>query len=286
MGMLTSPITLEGGRPTEIMYRDPGVHEALKYGHPIRLVNATFEPPTDTDHPEYTVPTEIPKLMLYHYGFTDYSKAATQSQIDTGVVAVDFMAGGGTLLKAMDEEGIPCEGIELSPDQFEIAKDNLPSHIHMALGDCITTVTASPKMRNNPDQRYRLAYFSPSFRDMKERAQMKAKTGARDPRLAVAVFRALAPAALAIIDSATKSTRDGQELEPVNDTIGYFVDPGGDYFDSLFNVVNVHPFEAVDPPEGCDSDFAQIVLGRRFDSLADVLHFTRRSLRPDTSPLP
>lgn len=166
------------------------------------------------------------------------------------------MAGGGSLLNRLAYWGLRGEGIELLPEQSEIARNNVPDGIPIITGDCMTMFTM--QMAHG----YSGIYFSPPFLMMEELA----KSNGADVRLALAVARALAPEGLVFIDSAVRAERDGRTLHPLRDTLKYFtdMDGSGNYFRSLFTRVAVHRFEIKNPPPGCDSDFAEIVLKKRF----------------------
>lgn len=247
MNVLTPPVATgwNGERITPDALSTTGV---------IRLANCTFDIAPGTDRPEFTVPNEVIDLTLWHYGRA--SRYIGANRPETRPILIDLMAGGGSLLKRAAYWGLQGEGIELLPEQSEIARANLPDNIPIITGDCMTTYT--PQMNSG----YSDAYFSPPFLMMEELA----KSNGADLGLALAVARALAPDGLLFIDSAVRAERDGRTLHPVRDTLKYFADRDGigNFFNSLFTVVAVHPFEIKDPPPGCDSDFAEIVLKKRF----------------------
>ncbi len=224
-------------------------------------IAGTFHIPEGAPNPEFVLPDEVVAYMAAAYGLCK-----------PNMRGIDPMCGTGTIPRVINRAGGCCDGIDLDPAHVaiarqEVAPGRLPldnGYIDLAnrfkpgspygrfalageilFGDC-TIITPPNRTRGGKLSPYHYIYTSIPFSLI--------LAPELDDRIIQAFDRMLMPGGYLIIDSAEVAERDGLPCHPAAATVEIMRRNGYTLRDHVrFNT---------DSPEGCDSQFSELLFTR------------------------
>lgn len=177
--------------------------------------------PVGTPNPEFVLPDDVVAYCANKYGLLDPSKKG-----------IDPMCGVGTIPRVVAAKGGNCDGIEIDPSYYAIAKSEVPKSVTLLHDDCL----------NAPLVEYDYIYTSPPFKMFLDQP---------DRRLADAFKKMLKPGGILLIDSIDEVEREGKTWRVAETEITYFTAHG-------FHCIEALRFHTM-LQKDCDNQFTELL---------------------------